>query len=62
MYVKGQGVIKDLVQGHMWFNLASMSGVKPATKNRDIAEKIMSRLEIQEATRLAREWLRKHQK
>ena len=63
MYQKGQGVLKDLVQAHMWFNLASVSGeTKKASVNRDNIEKKMSRLEIQEATRLAREWLRKHKK
>ncbi|MED5579516.1 MAG: tetratricopeptide repeat protein, partial [Nitrospinota bacterium] len=63
MYERGIGVIKDKVQAHMWYNLASISGKsKYATQNRDIIEKEMSRAEIQEANRLAREWLRKHQK
>ena len=62
-YAGGRGVGQDDVQAHMWFNLASVSGeTKKASVNRDNIEKKMSRLEIQEATRLAREWLRKHKK
>ena len=62
MYENGQGVLKDKVQAHMWYNLASISGDKYASKNRDALEKKMTASQIEKATDLAREWLRKHKK
>ena len=62
MYKNGQGVLKDKVQAHMWYNLASISGDKYASKNRDNLEKKMTTSQIEKATDLAREWLRKHKK
>jgi len=63
MYAKGRGVLKDKVQAHMWYNLATISGKnKYASKNRDNIEKKMSASQIEKATDLAREWLKKHKK
>ena len=61
MYQKGQGVPQDYVQAHMWSNLAA-ARMQPgelrdfAVKNRDDTEKRMSRAQVGEAQRLAREW------
>ena len=60
MYAKGQGVLKDKVRSHMWFNTASANGDDDAGKNRDIIEKKMTSSQIEKATDLAREWMRKH--
>jgi TPR repeat protein len=47
----------DLVSAHKWFNLAAMKGNAQAVHHRrDIADE-MSRAEIAEAQRAAREWL-----
>ena len=61
LYSLGSDVLKDDIQAHMWFNIASVNE-KAAIKLREKLEKKMSRSEIQEATRLAREWMRKHRK
>ena len=63
MYSKGVGVLKDKVQAHMWYNLASFIGkIKNASKNRDDLEKKMTPSQIEKATDLAREWLVKYGK
>jgi TPR repeat protein len=55
-YGEGQGVLQDYVEAHKWFNLAASQGDKMAAKNRGIAAKLMTRAQIAEAQRLAREW------
>ena len=66
MYGKGQGVPQDYVATLMWFNLAA-SRLAPgedrdsAAKNRDIVAKLMTREQIAEAQRLARDWKPKTQ-
>ena len=69
MYSKGLGVLKDKVQAHMCFNVASVLFMKPgsserkkAIEKRDDLEKKMTASQIEKATDLAREWLRKHKK
>ena len=47
---------QDIVQAHMWFNLAAAQGNKLARKNRNYITKLMTPAEITEAQRLAREW------
>jgi len=59
MYATGQGVPQDYVLAHMWFNLAAAQGwigFEKAKTNRDIAAERMTREQIAEAQRLAREW------
>jgi TPR repeat protein len=47
----------DLVQAHMWFNLAAMQGSQAAKESRrDLAGQMSSR-EIASAQRNAREWI-----
>ena len=55
-YAKGQGVPLDFVRAHMWSNLAAAQGVEMAMDNRTIVAAKMTRAEIAEAQRLAREW------
>ena len=57
MYAKGLGVAQDFVSAHKWFNLAAITGTKDAVKNRDAIEIIMSKQQIEEAQKLARECL-----
>jgi hypothetical protein len=60
MYFNGQGVAKDYVQAHMWYNLAAAQDHDAAKNSRGIAEKLMSRNQIEEAQRLATDWMEKH--
>ena len=62
MYGQGRGVLKDIVMAYMWWIIASASGDKDSVMFRSFSEKIMSSSEIQEATHLAREWIRKHKR
>ncbi len=55
MYDNGTGVPKDLVQAHMWWNIAGAKGNEDAKKNLAIIEKQMSSEQKAEATMRARE-------
>jgi TPR repeat protein len=60
IYSSGAGVAIDLVQAHMWFNIAAMRSHKDAARlRREIAEQ-MSDSEIGCAQRAARAWLKSH--
>ena len=50
----GHGVLKDLVRAHAWFNVASSNGDEYARTNLPILEKMMTRQQKAEATKLAR--------
>jgi hypothetical protein len=57
IYSTGQGEGMDLVQAHMWFNLAAVRGSEAAKEcRRELADQ-MSKDEVAEAQRRAREWL-----
>ena len=58
IYSTGQGGDVDLVQGHMWFNLAASRGVEAAKEARQEMADMMSAAQIAEAQKMAREWLR----
>ncbi|MGO8831974.1 MAG: tetratricopeptide repeat protein [Roseiarcus sp.] len=60
MYAEGKGVPQDLVLAHMWLNLAAAQGdERPADENaaqeRNRLESRMTREQVAEAQRLARE-------
>ena len=55
IYSTGQDV--DLVQAHMWFNLAAGRGSESAKDCRRVLADMMSKDLISEALRRAREWL-----
>lgn len=59
-YHDGEGVPKDLVRAHMWFNLAAASGEDGASDNRRKAESQMTKEQVAEAEKLAREWHEAH--
>ena len=52
----GQGVVQDYVMAHVWYNLAAARGLKQARATRDRIAQKMTRDQIAEAQRLAREW------
>jgi hypothetical protein len=60
MYCAGREVELDLVSAHKWFNLAAMHGNEEAKRYRMEIAHEMSRAEIAEAQRQAREWLARH--
>ncbi|MBC8284601.1 MAG: sel1 repeat family protein [Nitrospinae bacterium] len=62
MYIAGDGVIKDYIQAHKWFNIAEANGHEFANRNKTHIEKLMTSAQIAEAQKLAREWMEKHKK
>ena len=60
MYYNGEGVPQDYVQAHKWSNLAASKATgdnrEKATSLRDAVAAQMTREQIAEAQRLAREW------
>jgi TPR repeat protein len=55
IYSTGESV--DLVQAHMWFNLAAARGSESAKDCRRELSDMMSSTEIAAAQKMAREWL-----
>ena len=51
----------DIVQAHMWYDLAAEQVGDKAQNNRDLAASEMTPAQIAEAQRMAREWMAKHQ-
>jgi uncharacterized protein len=60
MYCAGRDVELDLVSAHKWFNLAAMRGNQDAKRYRMEVAGELSRAQIAEAQRQAREWLARH--
>jgi hypothetical protein len=60
MYCAGRDVEMDFVAAHKWFNLAAMRGNTDAKQYRMEISREMSRKQVAEAQRQAREWLRVH--
>lgn len=56
----GQGAPTDYVVAHMWLNIASAKGYAAARRLRAELAGDMSRDQIAEAQRRAREWLARH--
>ena len=59
-YSSGAGVAIDLVQAHMWFNIAAMRGHKDGAPMRKEIAAQMADSEIGMAQRAARDWLKAH--
>ena len=62
MYYNGKGVTQDNIYAHMWFNIASSNGSGNASENRDILAQKMTKEQIVEAQKLARECVAKNYK
>lgn len=60
MYSRGIGVLLDRVRAHMWFNLAGAGGNEKAPEHRDQEERLLTAVQVDEAQRMAREWMEKH--
>ena len=61
-YLLGLGVIKDNVYAHMWYNIAASNGWENAKEGRDIAANRMTPSQLEKATDLARECVKKEYK
>ncbi len=57
MYSNGREVDADLITAHKWFNLAALKGSEAAKEYRMELAREMSKAQIAEAQRQAREWL-----
>jgi TPR repeat protein len=62
MYNEGQGVPQEDVYAHMWFNIAGSNGYAHAVERRDTIAKRMTKEQLAEAQKLARECVRKNYK
>ena len=59
-YSVGRGVPADRVAAHKWFNLAAARGNEEASRYRQELAGEMTKAEIAEALRQAREYMRMH--
>jgi hypothetical protein len=55
-YANGKGVPQDYVRAHMWFSLSAAQGEQRAVKTLEMTERSMTRAQIDEARKLARDW------
>ena len=62
MYHNGQGVPQDNIYAHVWFNIAASNGSDLGAGNRNIVVERMTKDQIAEAQRLARECVKKDYK
>ena len=60
MYSKGEGANQNFVEALKWFVISADNGSEAGRKNIDIVEKRMTREQITQARKLAREWSRSH--
>lgn len=58
MYCSGRDGRIDLVQAHKWFNLAAMRGIEEAKQYRFEIARDMTKADVAQAQKLAREWMR----
>lgn len=59
MYFTGEGVIKNKVYAHMWFNIAGSKGAENGTKIRDLIARTLTPEQIAKAQELAQECVKK---
>lgn len=56
LYRLGQGVPQNYVLAHMWFNISASRGDPTALVLRNLVAKLMTKEQIAEAQKLARDW------
>lgn len=59
IYSTGMGVAADYVAAHKWFNLAALKGSAEAKVCRQEMVDYMTKAELKQALRSAREWIQK---
>lgn len=60
MYANAEGVVQDYVTTHMWWVQARAQGHEGATGNLDFLSPMMTKEQIAEAQKRAREWQETH--
>jgi uncharacterized protein len=60
MYATGRDCGTDLIAAHKWFNIAAIKGSERAAEMRAELSASMSKFEIAQALRAAREWMTTH--
>ena len=60
MYATGRDCDPDLVAAHKWFNIAAIKGSSRAAELRAELSATMSKVQIAQALREAREWMTMH--
>ena len=50
----------NLIEAHMWFNIAAAGGDRAAAEHRDELAREMTRQEVAAALRAARDWVTHH--
>ena len=60
MYATGRNGEVDVIAAHKWFNLAAYRGLEVAKINREDIASEMTRDQIREAQREARDWITAH--
>ncbi len=60
IYATGRDGTPDVVSAHKWFNIAAFRGCEDAKWHREALAAEMSKSEIAEAQRAAREWITHH--
>lgn len=60
MYATGRDCETDLVAAHKWFNIAAIKGCGRAADLRSELAGVLSKQELAQALRQAREWMTMH--
>ncbi|MBP1850859.1 sel1 repeat family protein [Rhizobium halophytocola] len=60
MHATGRGCPVDLISAHKWLNIAAIKGCDRAAELRADVAQTMSKAELAEALRAAREWMTMH--
>lgn len=60
MYAAGRGCDVDLIAAHKWLNIAAIKGSERAAALRADLTQSMSKLQLAQALREAREWMTMH--
>jgi len=62
MYQNGYGTTKNYILAHMYFNISAANGFESSINLKEIVSREMTPLQIEEAQRLAQEWITLHAK
>ena len=62
MYADGEGIAQDNIQAHKWFSISLTGSYKNGREFKNNVEKQMTPVQIAEAQKLEREWMKGHQK
>lgn len=60
MYAAGRGCDVDLVAAHKWLNIAAIKGSDRAASLRADLSSVMTKMQLAQALREAREWMTMH--